>query len=34
MAGCCPLRFAGSTFNEGLVNGFELIDKAMADLGW
>lgn len=28
-----PLRFAGSTFNEGLVNGFELIDKAMADLG-
>ncbi|MTG04825.1 DUF262 domain-containing protein, partial [Klebsiella pneumoniae] len=31
--GVAPYDLRGSTFNEGLVNGFELIDKAMADLG-
>ncbi|PNO56958.1 DUF262 domain-containing protein [Aeromonas caviae] len=31
--GVAPHDLRGSTFNEGLVNGFELIGKAMADLG-
>ncbi|EML6562707.1 TPA: DUF262 domain-containing protein [Enterobacter hormaechei subsp. steigerwaltii] len=31
--GVAPYDLRGSTFNEGLVNGFELIGKAMADLG-
>ncbi|HHQ4750470.1 TPA: DUF262 domain-containing protein [Aeromonas veronii] len=31
--GVAPHDLRGSAFNEGLVNGFELIGKAMADLG-